>query len=203
MRETVELEINEPRPDQDERKTIVRFDPAHDYFSYHGFVGKSKRKVELSHGKIKMLDDQDKQIDEQNQNEAEKRMVTRLPMFKNYYHYLWFLPQNSNYPGTIIHPEVKTVDFFGKELLEIKVTYEPAVGEDIWYVYFDPVSYAMSGYRFYHDEAANDGEYILIEGETVFENIRIPKTRKWYKHQKDEYLGMDDLMSFKVIKSKN
>jgi len=117
----------------------------------------------------------------------------RFNMLRNYYQYLWLLPSKLKDEGTILDPAVKQVDFFGKESLQIKVTYEPKVGHDIWYFYFHPDTYALIGYRFYHDEAANDGEYILLEGETSDGKIRLPKERKWYMHKDDKYLGSDIL----------
>lgn len=79
-------------------------------------------------------------------------------------------------------------------MLQIKVTYDAAVGGDIWYFYFDPSSFALSGYRFYHDESLNDGEYILLENETSVGALRIPAKRHWYTHQGNRYLGSDEIM---------
>jgi len=81
-------------------------------------------------------------------------------------------------------------------LLEIKVTYDPSVGKDIWYFYFDPTTYALRGYRFYHDEAKNDGEYILIDGEVTINGVKFPKNRAWYTHKEGKYLGNDDLLEY-------
>jgi len=117
----------------------------------------------------------------------------RFNMLRNYYQYLWLLPVKLEDEGTILDPIVKQADFFGKDALQVKVTYDPKVGHDIWYFYFHPESYAMIGYRFYHDEAANDGEYILLDGETTYGKIRLPKERKWYMHKDDKYLGSDIL----------
>ena len=74
------------------------------------------------------------------------------------------------------------------------MTYEAEVGEDIWYFYFDPANYAMIGYRFYHDESKNDGEYITLDGETIVNKIRFPQTRKWYINADDTFLGADILV---------
>ncbi|MEL7121590.1 MAG: DUF6503 family protein [Bacteroidota bacterium] len=121
--------------------------------------------------------------------------------YRNYYAYLYGLPMKLKDPGTIIDPQVKKKDFFGKKnLLEIKVTYEQEVGEDIWYFYFDPKTYALSGYRFYHDEKANDGEYILLEGEITINGVKFPKERGWYTHKEGKYLGNDNLLPFPATK---
>ena len=117
----------------------------------------------------------------------------RAEMLKNYYEYLWLLPIKLTDPGTILHQQVKRKEFFGAVLLELKVTYKPEVGSDSWYFYFDPELYALKGYRFYHDEQKGDGEYILLEGEEVFKKLKLPKTRKWYTHQDDRFLGSDTL----------
>lgn len=116
------------------------------------------------------------------------------PRMKDYYIYLYGLPMKLRDPGTQLHEEVKTIAFDGRSLLQLKVSYEPAVGKDIWYFYFDPSTYALSGYRFYHDESKNDGEYILLSGEQKVGPLRLPKTRKWYTHQDDKFLGTDELI---------
>ena len=115
-------------------------------------------------------------------------------LYRNYYVYLWALPMKLKDPGTIVDPTVHSVNFFGDELLEVKITYSEEVGRDIWYFYFDPNTYALSGYRFYHDEADNDGEYILVEGEAQVGKLRLPAKRHWYTHGDRRYLGSDEII---------
>lgn len=67
------------------------------------------------------------------------------------------------------------------------------MGDDIWYFYMDKSDYQMIGYRFYHVESENDGEYITLEGEVKTNKMRIPQTRKWYYNKDDKYLGADKL----------
>lgn len=122
----------------------------------------------------------------------------RALMMRNYYHYLWYLPVKLKDPGTIVHDAVLEVDFFGKSSLQIKVTYDAEVGHDIWYFYFHPSTYALQGYRFYHDEAANDGEYILLDDELEHKGVRIPQTRKWYTHKEAKFLGQDKLVEISI-----
>jgi hypothetical protein len=123
--------------------------------------------------------------------------------YRNYYAYLYGLPMKLKDPGTIIAPEVKKKDFFGKNLLEIKVTYDPEVGADIWYFYFDPSTFALSGYRFYHDESKNDGEYILLEGEITINGVKFPEKRAWHTHKEGKYLGNDDLLPYPATTASN
>ncbi len=123
----------------------------------------------------------------------------RLGFMKDYYRYLWHLPTTLNDPETLIAPMAEMVDFFDQKLLEIKVTYEKEVGVDIWYFYFHPSTYALSGYRFYHDESANDGEYILLSGETKMGSLRLPQRRVWMTHKEDKLLGADVLLSITKI----
>lgn len=114
--------------------------------------------------------------------------------YKNYYLYLWGLPMKLKDEGTIIHNEVYQKDFEGQQLLEMKVTYQKDVGTDIWYFYFDPGTKALSGYRFYHDESKNDGEYITLEGEALINGVKMPAKRNWYTHKDRKYLGSDELI---------
>lgn len=117
----------------------------------------------------------------------------RASMYKNYYTYLYGLPMKLKDTGTHIHETVETKTFKGKDYLVLKVTYDETVGNDIWYFYFDPETYAMEVYQFFHDEAKNDGEYILLTEEVVINDIQMPKIRAWYYNKDDKYLGTDIL----------
>lgn len=119
----------------------------------------------------------------------------RLDRIRNYYVYLWGLPMKLRDPGTRLGDEVAAKEFEGKPALELRVTYDEEVGSDVWYVYFDPETHALIGYRFYHDEAVGDGEYITLEGVHEGAGLVLPKARAWYTHQERKYLGTDTLMS--------
>lgn len=116
----------------------------------------------------------------------------RAKSMRNYYTYLWGLPMKLQDEGTILQ-EVKRTTFMDQDAYSLKVTYDPEVGKDIWYFYFHPETYALIGYRFYHDEAANDGEYITLEGEAQVNDFRLPKKRNWYTHKEDKFLGADSV----------
>lgn len=122
----------------------------------------------------------------------------RAVRWRNYYSYLYGLPMKLKDPGTKVNPVVQNTRFMNQEVLALKVTYDATVGQDIWYFYFSPETYAMMGYRFYHDEAANDGEYIVLEGMEIQNGLRIPKNRTWYTNADDRLLGTDYLIELKV-----
>ncbi|MCK5402252.1 MAG: hypothetical protein KAJ28_11520 [Flavobacteriaceae bacterium] len=117
----------------------------------------------------------------------------RANMYKNYYTYLYGLPMKLKDNGTIIHGKVERKTFKGKEYLVLKATYDETVGSDTWYFYFDPETYAMEVYQFFHDEAKNDGEYILLTEEEIINGIKMPKNRAWYTNKENKYLGTDRL----------
>jgi hypothetical protein len=117
----------------------------------------------------------------------------RANLYKNYYTYLYGLPMKLGDKGTIIDQKVTKKKFKGKEYLVLKATYEKEVGKDTWYFYFNPTSYAMEVYQFYHNESKNDGEYILLSGEETINGIKMPKRRAWYMNKDDKYLGTDIL----------
>jgi len=114
-------------------------------------------------------------------------------MYRNYYTYLYGLPMKLKDKGTIIQEKIQKKDFKGKEYLLLKVNYSPEVGKDTWYFYFDPKTYAMEVYQFFHEERKNDGEYILLSGMEEINGIKMPKTREWYYNKDDKYLGTDIL----------
>ena len=117
----------------------------------------------------------------------------RGKMYRDYYTYLYGLPMKLKDSGTILHDKVATKTFKGKEYLVLKVTYDQEVGDDIWYFYFDPKTYAMEVYQFFHDESKNDGEYIVLKEIEEINGIKMPKIREWYYNKNDEYLGTDIL----------
>lgn len=117
----------------------------------------------------------------------------RANMMKNYYTYLYGLPMKLKDPGTIIDSKIQKKTFKGKKYLTLRATYTKEVGEDIWYFYFDPKTYAMEVYQFFHDEVKNDGEYILLTEQEEISGIKMPKTRAWYTNKKDKHLGTDVL----------
>jgi len=117
----------------------------------------------------------------------------RGTMYKNYYTYLYGLPMKLKDLGTQIDPKTQKRTFKGKEYLVLKVTYNQEVGDDTWYFYFDPETYAMEVYQFYHDERKNDGEYILLKGIESVNGVKMPKERALYYNKDDKYLGTDIL----------
>jgi hypothetical protein len=118
---------------------------------------------------------------------------TRAKFMKNYYSYLYGLPMKLSDAGTIINPIVERKEFMGKEYLVLKVKYEEGIGKDVWYFYFDPKTYAMEVYQFYHNEAKNDGEFILLTEEETFSGIKFPKNRAWYQNVDKKFLATDKL----------
>ena len=127
--------------------------------------------------------------------EAEKLNLTcdRSKMLRNYYTFLYGLPMKLNDPGTLIDPEVTQGKFNRQEADILKVHYDPSVGKDTWYFYFARENHALIGYRFYHDETKNDGEYIELEGERLIQGIKIPAIRTWFVNKDDRLLGKDIL----------
>lgn len=130
--------------------------------------------------------------DEISQN---KLTCERAYLMRDYYTYLYGLPMKLKDEGTIIHLEVKQVDFKGSESLRLEVSYQSEVGTDNWYFYFDPETYAMHAYQFYREDINKDGEYILLEEHVDYNGIIIPKNRAWYYNADNKYIGEDRLTS--------
>jgi hypothetical protein len=122
---------------------------------------------------------------------------SRAKMLKNYYTYLYGLPMKLNDSGTIIHDEIENRTFKGKDYLVLKATYKEDVGKDTWYFYFNKETFRMEVYQFFHDESKNDGEYILLSGEEIINDIKMPKIRAWYTNKDNTYLGTDILKASK------
>lgn len=124
----------------------------------------------------------------------------RAKRWRDYYTYLYGLPMKLNDPGTQLAELAMPARFNGMDVLVLKVTYDENVGSDTWYFYFHPGTYAMLGYRFYHNEALNDGEYITLDGLEIQQGMRIPKNRTWFTNKENRWLGTDKLISLKLEK---
>ena len=117
----------------------------------------------------------------------------RTNKMRDYYVYLYGLPMKLKDPGTKLDPKVYTKSLKGTSYYCLKVTYEEKVGKDTWYFYLDKTTAQLRHYQFFHDEAKNDGEYILLSGEANIGGIKMPKDRAWYMNADDRYLGTDFL----------
>ena len=106
---------------------------------------------------------------------------------RNFFLYLLGLPMKLRDPGTVLDPLPKAAVFEGSPVHELRVTYEQGVGSDTWYFYLDPKTCALVGHRFYHDEAAGDGEYTVLSGEVAGQGLRLPRLRKWHRNRDGEW----------------
>ncbi len=178
-------------PTKSDRHSMIRIDLPNEYFNLYAIQDKTK------YGYI--LDKEKCQINFNGNIATEKEKTTnnlsceRAKMYQNYYTYLYGLPMKLKDIGTIIHEKVALKKFKGKDYLVLKVTYKKEVGEDTWYFYFDPSTYAMKIYQFYHEEEKNDGEFILLSGLEIVNGIKMPKKRAWYYNKGEKYLGTDFL----------
>ena len=118
--------------------------------------------------------------------------------WRSYFGFLVGLPMKLRDPGTIIDPDPRADEFMGRSVDAVRVTYDADVGGDTWYFYFSPDTAELVGCRFYHDEAANDGEYIVFEGEVESGGLRLPARRSWYMNADDRYLGTDEISALGV-----
>lgn len=124
---------------------------------------------------------------------AEKYRVSneRAVMYRNYYTYLYGMPMKLKDPGTLMSPFAEEVEFYGKTYNCIKVSYDPEVGTDTWYFYFNTMTHALEAYQFYKDESKNDGEYILFEETKLIDKVKIPSIRHWYYNNDKKFLATD------------
>ena len=117
----------------------------------------------------------------------------RTNKMRDYYVYLYGLPMKLKDPGTQLDSKVYTKTLKGVSYHCLKVTYDEKVGKDTWYFYLDKTTAQLRHYQFYHNEAENDGEYILLSGEVNIGGIKMPKDRAWYMNADNRYLGSDFL----------
>jgi len=194
-----ELAIGETRPDGSKRLSTVSIDDPSQRFVFAS--SRDGRPIEGILNRDECIWHLNGSTDFSDEERDQYRLTCeRLERIRNYYLYLWGLPMKLTDPGTRIDPEIESTEFMGNPVWSIRITYDPKVGSDTWYFYFDPAEAALVGYRFYHDESAGDGEYIVLEEEHDFDGLRLPTVRTWYTNQGDELLGVDTLQSLEVIR---
>jgi hypothetical protein len=130
--------------------------------------------------------------------EEQKMNCDRATLYKNYYSYLYGLPMKLNDSGAHLNEKVERKTFKGNDYLVLKVTYDEAVGSDVWYFYFNPKTYAMEVYQFFKTdengkELLESGEYILLSEEALVSGIKMSKVRAWYYNKDNSYLGTDTI----------
>jgi len=187
------VELEESRPDGPSRTTRIEIDNRRGRFSFE-----SRRDGALLEGSLGpdgcalRLDgaaDFPEALAEKHRHTCEQ-----LGSRRNYYVYLYGLPMKLRDPGTRLDPEVEETRFQGRPVRALRVSYEPGVGGDTWYFYFDAGA-RLVGYRFFHDEAKGDGEYIVLEGESDGGGLRLPRSRTWYTNAEDRLLGTDAIVA--------
>jgi hypothetical protein len=192
------LAFEESRPDGSIRETEVLIDHGRGRFEIDSERAGRSIRGELGAGYCRWLLDGSSKFSDEEREEL-RLTCDRLEWIRNYYLYLWGLPMKLRDPGTLVEPSAKETSFEGREALEVRITYEEEVGSDVWYFYFDPQDRALIGYRFYHDEAANDGEFIVLEGLERGAGLVLPRQRTWYTHQGRELLGTDVLVKIELF----
>jgi len=174
-----------------DRHSMIRVDLPNEYFNLFATQDKTSYGYILDKEKCQIY--YNSNIATEEEKIANNLSCERAKMYQDYYTYLYGLPMKLKDAGTIIHNKVVLKKFKGKDYLVLKVSYEKEVGEDTWYFYFDPLTYAMEVYQFYHEEEKNDGEFILLSGLETVKRIKMPKKRAWYYNKGEKYLGTDFL----------
>lgn len=189
-----QLSITMETPKSSDRRSEISIDLPASYFKTISKREQTTRTYEIDKGKCIISEKDSLRIAKLTTKPTRSHCETS-EMYKNYYTYLYGLPMKLKNPGTHIDPTVETKTFKGKSYLVLKATYDSKVGTDVWFFYFDPVTYAMEVYQFYKGDpkgAGKDtGEYILLSDMEILNGIKIPKKRDWYYNKNDEYLGTD------------
>lgn len=191
------LELEEPRKDKATRMTTLVLNPSKNVYVI--------RQQTDGHTVVYSFIDDKLSISLNGRNtfsesEKEKFRLTeeRARLLRDYYYFLWALPCNLLNKKAQIDTGVKSVIFDGTKLLEVTVSYPGEPDSDTWRFYFDPLSYALSGYMFFNKKS--DGEYILLEGEKNYKSMRLPAQRSWYDNHDEQFLATDKLLEIRKYK---
>lgn len=176
-------------PEGKKHKNAITINLPEQYFNVSATKDEKVSFREISNGNCRFSNEDNSITETAISDEDCKRTV----MFKNYYTYLYGLPMKLKDPGTHVDPVVQKKSFKGKDYLVLRVTYDEAVGSDIWQFYFDPSTYAMEVYQFFKGTDETTGEYVLLTEEMEIGGVKMPKNRAWYYNKDGGYLGVDIL----------
>jgi len=193
------LKLSEQAPDGYSIDCVVDLNSKTSGFRHSQLIGDDLILRQVNQGKCNFAVNNATQINNDD-IETFRLNCTRTKYYRNYYSFLWGLPMKLKDVGTIIDDEVEVVHFNNEFCFQLKVTYAKDVGNDIWYFYMDQQNFALRGYRYYTNEAEDDGEYVVLDGEQLIGNMLIPKNRKWYSNFTNKYIGVDILKEGDKIK---
>jgi hypothetical protein len=193
-----ELDLEESRPDGTVRRSRVGFDNAAGRFELRREHEGRLQEFAVAGDRVEVRLDGSADLEP---SVAEELGLTpeRALFWRDYYLYLYGLPMKLRDPGTLLDPEVRTVELDGRAALRLRVTYEEEVGGDTWYFYLAPESFELLAYRFHHDESKNDGELITLEGVVPVSSMRLPRERTWTTNDEGELLGVDTVVDARPI----
>lgn len=183
----------------EENNFEIEFDNSTGYFAHISRQNGKEAVKGYADGKEFYLLDGNQEISKE---DREKYQLTpkSLKWVHGFYKYLYGLPMKLTDDGVKITEAEKVEEIEGKKYKVLEVDFDPSVGSDNWFFYFEPKTLALKAYRFNHGEPTS-GEYILLEEEEVVEGIRIPKVRKWYWNKNKEYIGTDILIKSEPLTS--
>ena len=113
--------------------------------------------------------------------------------WRDYLGFLGGLPMNFAEPGVLLDPEVERAELDGREVLALRARFDPAIGTDVWTLYFEPEGAALVGCRFDRADPERDGETLVFTGETEVAGLRLPRERRWLMNEDGRFLGTDEL----------
>jgi hypothetical protein len=194
----IRLTIEEARTDGSSRTSLVVLDNPGSAFELK--TRRDSRQIVMSVFREKTSASLDGRLDFSKEEAGKYGLAPEgVARRRNYYAYLYGLPMKLSDPGTITGIPVPIAKYEGRTYRKIRVTYDPKVGGDVWDFFFDPKTNALSGYRFFHDEAKGDGEFITIDGEIDCGfGVRLPKSRSWFMHHDRKALGRDTITACSV-----
>lgn len=188
------LPLAESRPDGTVRHSRITLYPDSDDFDLQQTRGRDKIQLRYLNGTYSFSHQGRTDIRDEDRDRL-NLTPERTRLLRDYYTYLFGLPMKLRDPGTRLQPTVHKVWFQEQEVLELQAYYAPDTGKDGWFFYFNPATYALVGYAFYHDkDSPGTGEYIVLEDEATVDKMRLPAERHWYRTENNLYLGTDSIL---------
>jgi hypothetical protein len=175
------------RPGGKGSRKVLRFDNARGRFEMESSVDSHALKIVVQKDEVvvRSLDGRAELSDAE--LDRFKLRAAQVLAQRNFHLYLYGLPMKLKDPGTRLDPKVREVDFQGRPVYELRVTYDKSVGSDTWNFYVDRKTFALVGHLVHRDQSAGDDEYAVLSEEVSGQGLRLPRVRKWHKSQGSEW----------------
>lgn len=186
----LQLHIQEPRPRNPQRYSLVYLNNATNEFTLHRNRERhiSEHRIDAEGKSLVLLD---------GKSVNDSALITKYRLdparnigYKNFYHLLIGLPMSLETAAKEIGGASVT-RFNDEECYKIEIKLEQSVISDQWNVYINTTDFSLVGVEIVAPDRPDGGERLYFDGQVIIGNMSISRVRHWHQLSDDAYSGSD------------